>query len=158
MTRLAVLLDARARGLAPAALRRRLRSTPDLAFELVPGALSRRRSLDPSRFDGALLPLEAGTSARSVAAARRALPGRPIGGLAIAPDARALRRIARLPLDFVVEAWRPTDPAPEAVRAHLALAARPARARGAAAVHTSARRLAILTDVVKTANSILEPR
>ncbi len=159
MTRLAVLLDARARGLAPAALRRRLRPTPELEFEIVPGALSRRRPLDPSRFDGALLALHAGTSARSVATARRALPGRPIGGLALAPDPRTLRRIAQLPLDFVVEAWRPTDPAPEAVRAHLAGAA-PARSRrrGAAAVHTSARRLAILTDVVKTANSILEPR
>jgi diguanylate cyclase (GGDEF)-like protein len=153
-----VLLDARARGRAPGALRRRLRSTPEIEFELLPGALSRRRPLDPSRFDGALLVLHAGTPVGSVAAARRALPGRPIGGLAIAPDARLLRRMARLPLDFVVEAWRPADPAPEAVRVHLAAAARPARGRGAAAVHTSARRLAILTDVVKTANSILEPR
>ena len=94
-------------------------------------------------------------------AARRALPGRPVGGLAVAPDARALRRIDRLGLDFVVEAWRPSDPLPQAVLAHLQGARRPAaRARGerGAGPQTTARRLAILTDVVKTANSILEPR
>jgi diguanylate cyclase (GGDEF)-like protein len=57
-----------------------------------------------------------------------------------------------------VEAWRPSDPAPEAVRAHLEGARRPDRRRPAEASTTTARRLAILTDVVKTANSILEPR
>ncbi|HEX9186962.1 MAG TPA: sensor domain-containing diguanylate cyclase, partial [Vicinamibacteria bacterium] len=61
-------------------------------------------------------------------------------------------------IELVVEAWRPSDPAPEAVRAHLEGARRPARRRPVPASSTTARRLAILTDVVKTANSILEPR
>ena len=105
--------------------------------------------------------MSAATSVAAVRAARRALPGRPVGGLAIAPDSRALRRIGRLSLDFLVEAWGASDPRPEAVLAHLEAARRPAARTGAGegrAPQTTARRLAILTDVVKTANSILEPR
>jgi diguanylate cyclase (GGDEF)-like protein len=83
-----------------------------------------------------------------------------VGGLAIAPDAATLRRLPRLGLDFVLEIWRPGDPPPGAVLAHLH-GARRRRAGEAqtvgAALKTTAQRLAILTDVVKTANSILEP-
>jgi len=142
-----------------ASLRRRLkgaRGTLEYEFLAAPGGAR----LDPELYAGALLPVDARTSPRAVSAARRALPGRPVGGLAVAPDARALRQIHRLGLDFVVEAWRPADPRPEAVLAHLSGARRP-RARGgekASPSQTTARRLAILTDVVKTANSILEPR
>jgi diguanylate cyclase (GGDEF)-like protein len=77
----------------------------------------------------------------------------------VAPGADALRQARRLGLDFAVEAWGPSDPRPAAVLAHLAASGRP-RGRGprGAAPETTARRLAILTDVVKTANSILEPR
>jgi diguanylate cyclase (GGDEF)-like protein len=79
----------------------------------------------------------------------------------VAPDARTLRSASRLGLDFVLEAWRPGDPSAAAVLAHLKSAPRGA-ARGSedvgAALETTAKRLAILTDVVKTANSILEPR
>jgi len=147
-----------ARARAAASLRLRLKEAPGtLEYEFLPAP--GRARLDPLLFAGALLPVDARTSSRAVSAVRRAVPGRPVGGIAIAPDARALRQVQRLGLDFVVEAWRPSDPSPEAVLAHLAGARRPAR-RGnhSSPSRTTARRLAILTDVVKTANSILEPR
>ena len=165
MARLAVFLGpwppgARAGGAA--ALRRRLRGIPgqlEYEFRPAPGARG-RDALDPSRFAGALLPVSAATPAAAVRAARRALPGRPIGGVAVCPDPAALRKIERLGLDFLVEAWGEKDPLPRAVLAHLLAARRPAaRPReGGSPLQTTARRLAILTDVVKTANSILEPR
>jgi diguanylate cyclase (GGDEF)-like protein len=146
---------------AGASLRGRLKEARGaLEYEFLPAPRHGRVRLDPARFAGALLPVDGRTSQGAVSEVRRALPGRPVGGLAVAPDARALRRIRRLGLDFVIEAWRPADPRPEAVLAHLAGARRPrvqGRERGAP-TQTTARRLAILTDVVKTANSILEPR
>ncbi len=127
-------------------------------------APARKAGAGEPRFAAGLVVVSAATSAAQVSAARKALPGRPLGGLALRPGARALSRIAALELDFVVEAWRRGDPPPEAVLAHLARARRSGpkqRARReprTLAASTSARRLAILTDVVKTANSILEPR
>jgi diguanylate cyclase (GGDEF)-like protein len=165
VARLAVFLgprDSGARSGGPPSLRRRLERAAGggLEYEFLPAPARGRPRLDPRRFAGALLAVGAHTAASAVQAARRALPARPVGGLAVAPDARALRRIDRLGLDFVIEAWRPSDPLPEAVLAHLQGARRPAapRAERAAGPQTTARRLAILTDVVKTANSILEPR
>ncbi len=154
MTRVAVF--------GASSLRRRLREPPDgaLAYEFVaaPGG-DRARPLDQARFQGALLEVGRGTPLRAVKAVRRALPGRPLGGVVFCPDAETLRRLARLELDFLVEAWHPTDPSAAAVLAHLKGAARaPRERRSGARVQTSAKRLAILTDVVKTANSILEPR
>jgi diguanylate cyclase (GGDEF)-like protein len=148
-------------GRAGGPLRRRLLSTTrgEVEYEIVSRAAG-RAPLDPARFAAALLPVGAETTPGAVRAVRRALPGRPVGGLAVAPDAGTLRRIPRLGLDFVLEAWRPSDPAPEAVLAHVEGARRAGRGttRRSAAPQTTARRLAILTDVVKTANSILEPR
>jgi diguanylate cyclase (GGDEF)-like protein len=142
---------------AVASLRGRLKATRGaLEYQFLP-ARGRPR-LDPARFAGALLPVDARTPRGAVSEVRRALPGRPVGGLVVAPDARTLRRIGRLGLDFVVEAWRPADPPPEAVLAHLAGARRAKGRERGALPQTTARRLAILTDVVKTANSILEPR
>jgi diguanylate cyclase (GGDEF)-like protein len=143
-------------------LRRRLKSPPGggLAYEFVGAPGDGGGRLDAARYDAGLIAIGPRTSPLAVRRARRALAGRPLGGLAFAPDARALRRIERLALDFLLEAWQPSDPCPDAVLAHLA-DARPAAGRGrttAAAGQTSAKRLAILTDVVKTANSILEPR
>ncbi len=159
MTRIAVFLDPRTPG--GAALRRRLRGAPGvLEYEFLPDA-DARKALDPARFAGALVPLGTGSRATAVRAARRALGRRPLGGLAVAPGADVLRQTESLGLDFVVEAWGPADPRPAAVLAHLAAAGRPAgRGRGSrvSGPETTARRLAILTDVVKTANSILEPR
>jgi diguanylate cyclase (GGDEF)-like protein len=143
------------------ALRGRLKGGAGLEYEHVaPAKRGRTRPLEAARFAGGLLPVSGRSSPRQVAAARRALPGRPIGGLAVKPDAQAMRHIGGLGLDFVVEAWRPGDPAPEAVLAHVSRARRGAGPRrdSRAATLQTARRLAILTDVVKTANSILEPR
>ena len=139
-------------------LKRRLRGAPgELAYEFVsPAGVAE----NPGHFHAGLLAVTRRTAPRAVAAARRALPGRPLGGLAISPDGTTLERLARLDLDFRLEAWLPAEPVPAAVLAHLSSARRPParRARRVAPPQTTARRLAILTDVVKTANSILEPR
>jgi diguanylate cyclase (GGDEF)-like protein len=140
-------------------VRRRLQkaSGDALAYEYfpVPGA-GRLLGLDPRRFAGALVEAGAATSAAVVRRVRLALPGRPVGGVAFAPDGTTLRRLPRLGLDFALEAWRPGDPPAAAVIAHLRRARRPAGG-AATPLETTAHRLAILTDVVKTANSILEP-
>jgi diguanylate cyclase (GGDEF)-like protein len=142
------------------ALKRRLRGVRGrLVYETVPA--SGPENGDAARFAAGLLEVTRATGPRAVAAARRALPGRPIGGLAVTPDAPTLARMRGLDLDFRLEAWRPADPVAPAVLAHLEAARRPApRALGEhpTGPQTTARKLAMLTDVVKTANSILEPR
>ena len=160
MARLAVFPGAQVAG---PSLRSRLKEARGaIEYEFLPAPGRARARLDPALFAGALLSVDARTSVRAVNAVRRALPGRPVGGLVLAPDARTLRQMRRLGLDFVIEAWRPSDPLPETVLTHLQGARRPAARGGGAAgtlpTQTTARRLAILTDVVKTANSILEPR
>jgi diguanylate cyclase (GGDEF)-like protein len=141
-------------------LRGRLQGGGRLAYEHVPANGGAAARLDAARFAAGLVVVSGTTTAAALRAARRALPGRPIGGLALRPDAAALRRGRALELDFLLEAWRPGDPAAEAVLAHVRGAGRSPRARrmSPAEQKTTARRLAILTDVVKTANSILEPR
>jgi diguanylate cyclase (GGDEF)-like protein len=162
VARLAVFHEPKARasrGAGPSALRRRLPACDGVEYDFFPAPAGRGvPRLDAARYSGALLAVDGRTPRRVVQSVRQVLPGRPVGGLAFSPDARTLRHVLRLDLDFVVEAWRPSDPAPEAVRAHLEGARRPDRRRPAEASTTTARRLAILTDVVKTANSILEPR
>jgi diguanylate cyclase (GGDEF)-like protein len=144
-------------------LRRRLKEAPGgaLAYEFLrlPAGL-RGDALLPGRFSAGLIEVGARTHRRLLEAVRRALPGCPVGAVAVTPDARTLRRLARLNLDFVIEAWHPGDPCPAAVLAHLEGARRGLRGRSVAGdgSQTSSTRLAILTDVVKTANSILEPR
>jgi diguanylate cyclase (GGDEF)-like protein len=145
-------------------LRRRLESAAGgvLAYEFLPAPSETAPRLSaPGRFAGALVEVRAQTSARTVRAVREALSGRPVGGVAVAPDPRTLRRLSRLGLDFVLEAWRPGDPPAPAVLAHLQGTPRGGGVGGRdvdAVLKTTAKRLAILTDVVKTANSILEPR
>ena len=164
MARLAVFLGPPAPGARQpgrASLRRRLRDEDGLEYEFFPAPVGGEAAhLDPGRYAGALIPVDGRTTKGAIRGVRRALPGRPLGGLAFSPDPRALGHIALLGLDFVVEAWGASGPPPEAVRAHLEGARRSA-SRGqpaGGASRTTARRLAILTDVVKTANSILEPR
>ena len=99
-------------------LRGRLKRSRALEYEFVePG--NPGESLAPARYAAALIPLGAKSTPKQVARARRALPGRPLGGVAVRPDERTLRKIAQLEIDFVVEAWSKSDPPPEAVLAHL---------------------------------------
>ena len=146
-----------------ASLRRRVRGTSGgkLEYEFFPLPAARSRpDLEGADFAGALVETGKDSRARAVQAVRRALPRKPVGGLVVAPDAATLRRLPRLGFDFVLELWRPGDPSAAAVLAHLQ-GARRRRAGGTesvgVALKTTAQRLAILTDVVKTANSILEP-
>lgn len=144
------------------ALKRRLeRAAGDgLEYEFQPIPSSRSRlEISARRFAGALVDAGPETKPGTVRVVRQALPGKPVGGIAVEPDGAALRRLGQLGFDFVLEIWRPGDPTAPAVLAHLKGVRR--RGHGAipagATLRTTARRLAILTDVVKTANSILEP-
>src|SRR5262249_14941143 len=100
----------------------------------------------------------ADSSARTVRALRRALPGRPLGSLSRRPSTEALRRSRSLGFDFHQSSPAPGQPSAAEVLAHIG-ATRPRRAAPAALERgTVTKRLSILTDIVKTANSILEPR
>jgi diguanylate cyclase (GGDEF)-like protein len=145
------------------ALKRRLkgaRGTLEYTFFPLPGGAT--PPLAPGAFAGALIEVSPRTRSAAARAVRRALPGRPLGGLCLRPSAEQLRHADGLGLDFRVEGWRAGDPAPTAVLAHLENARQgsgDARRRDVAQVlRRTAKRLAILTDIVKTANSILEPR
>ena len=75
-------------------LRGRLKRSRALEYEFVePG--NPGESLAPARYAAALIPLGAKSTPKQVARARRALPGRPLGGVAVRPDERTLRRILR---------------------------------------------------------------
>jgi diguanylate cyclase (GGDEF)-like protein len=112
---------------------------------------------------GAVVELDRLKGARQLQALRRALAGRPVGSLSRRWTAEALLRSARLGFDFHLVA--DGQQAGEALRAQLD-AVRPRRARAGAdesrqveqRLRQTAQRLTILTDIVKTANSILEPR
>ena len=98
-----------------AALKRRLGRAPgaglEYEFQTLPGSRE-HLELPARRFAGALV--EAGPETRpgSVRAVRQALPGKPVGGVAVTPDGTALRRLGRLGFDFVLEVWRTGDPPP----------------------------------------------
>jgi len=144
-------------------LRRRLRGVRGaLEYTFFPLPGSKTPALAPGAFDGALIEISPRAGAAAARAVRRALPGRPLGGLCFRPNPDQLRRAEGLGLDFRVEGWRTGDPGPNTVLAHLENARQgsgEARRRDVAqALRRTAKRLAILTDIVKTANSILEPR
>ena len=142
-------------------LKRRLkgrRGALEYAFFPLPGPASPGPA--PGAFDGALIEVGPRVGPDTVRAVRRALPGRPVGAFCPRPNASQVRSADRLGLDFRIEAWRPGDPPPGAVLAHLESARQgEGRRRDVGeALRRTAKRLAILTDIVKTANSILEPR
>lgn len=103
---------------------------------------------------GALVEPAPGLRRARLAALRQALDGRPLGSLALRPTAAGLRRAQQAGFDFQLGSWGPGSPGPAEVAARMG-AARPEHS---VALPAAAKRLAILTDVVKTANSILEPR
>src|SRR5439155_1674233 len=116
---------------------------------------------DLDRFAGALVEIGNRGGAAALPALRKALDGKPVGSVSLKGDAALLRRSARLGFDFHLGSWRRGDPPAKEVLAHLG-AARRTEAGGrppmAQQLKKTAQRLAILTDIVKTANSILEPR
>jgi len=117
---------------------------------------------DLREFEGALVELTSRIGPPIVRALRDRLGGRPLGSFSRRPDARALQHSGRLGFDFHLGAWRAGDPTASAVLAHIEWARRGRRSAGTRdvgqALKKTAKRLAILTDIVKTANSILEPR
>jgi diguanylate cyclase (GGDEF)-like protein len=134
-----------------------------LSYVFFPPLQSPARAPALRAFEGALVELGRMSSAKTLRALRDALPGKAVGSLSLRPGADALRRSARLGFDFHLGSWRSGDPPPPQVLAHL----KAFRSREAAAsrrlevgrhLKKTAQRLAILTDIVKTANSILEPR
>ena len=144
-------------------LKRRLRGARGaLEYVFFPLREAARLAGRPGDLDGALVEISPRTGPGTIRAVRRALPGRPVGGLVLRPSPRLLYRADGLGLDFQVEAWRTGDPPASAVLAHLDRARRGSpegrRRDVAQALRRTAKRLAILTDIVKTANSILEPR
>jgi diguanylate cyclase (GGDEF)-like protein len=117
---------------------------------------------DLDAFDGVLLEVGATLTARRISTLRKSAGRRPVGALLVRPDAPKIARAHRVGFDFVLEAWRPGDPPVAAILAHLeasrALASVVSGRDLGLALKRTAKRLAILTDIVKTANSILEPR
>jgi diguanylate cyclase (GGDEF)-like protein len=92
---------------------------------------------------------------------RKVMDGRPVGSVSLNCDAASVRRSAQLGFDFHLGSFGRGDPPAKEVLAHLAASRRAAvggRPGMAQQLKKTAQRLAILTDIVKTANSILEPR
>ncbi len=151
-------------GSAP--LRRNLRGGAagagvEYAFFAASRAVLRR--LAGEDFAGALVELGPRSSRGALAAVRRALPDRPVGSVSIKCSREILQRSRSLGYDFHLGSWRTGDPPALEVLAHLEAAhSKNGRSRRATdkadRLRTTARRLSILTNIVKTANSILEPR
>jgi diguanylate cyclase (GGDEF)-like protein len=140
------------------AWRNRLRSGARLDYEFFPDAST---AAPRGRYAGALV--ELGRHAASVRTTlRQAWPERPLGSLSARADARARERSRRLGFDFHLGVSQGIAPKPAEVLAHL----KPRRRASAESrrvplsrqLRRATQRLAILTDIVKTANSILEPR
>jgi diguanylate cyclase (GGDEF)-like protein len=145
------------------ALRRNLQgSAAGLAYTFFP-PLERQGPLPASGFAGALVEIDGSEQAMPLKALRRALADHPLGSISLRCDAPVLKRSSALGFDFHLPSWGKGDPPAREVLAHLAVA----RSREAAgtrrkdvgrALKRTTQRLGILTDIVKTANSILEPR
>ncbi len=144
------------------ALRRNLKGEGnDLVLEFLPRGL--RRAPDLSDFDGALVEITATGGGTTLPALRDALGDKPVGSVSLRCSPATLRRSTRLGFDFHLASWGRGDPRLLEVRARLEtardLSHGRARRRGVGdQFRKTAERLAILTDIVKTANSILEPR
>jgi len=142
------------------ALRRNLRATASgLSYEFFPPLGARAPQADLDDFAGALV--ELGKRRGAVPTLRKVMDGRPVGSVSLKADAATLRRSARLGFDFHLGSFGRGDPPAKEVLAHLKAAGRVeagGRPGMAQQLKKTAQRLAILTDIVKTANSILEPR
>jgi diguanylate cyclase (GGDEF)-like protein len=144
------------------ALRRNLSATATrgLTYLFFPPLGAKGASTEvPGPVAGALVELSSGVRATTLRRVRDALGGRPVGSVSRRLDATALRRSRRHGFDFHLSSWGSGDPPGAEVLAHLAVARPETHAsRGDHDLAETTHRLAILTDIVKTANSILEPR
>jgi diguanylate cyclase (GGDEF)-like protein len=141
-------------------LRRKLRGGPRLSYEFP--ARSAVGSLEAGRFAGALVELNRSAPA-TVRALRIAWPRLPVGSLSSRDDERTVERSRRLGFDFHLKGSGDGAPPPSKVLAGFkGSREKPARASRRVPLSRQLRRvtqrLAVLTDIVKTANSILEPR
>jgi diguanylate cyclase (GGDEF)-like protein len=141
-------------------LRRKLRSGSRLSYEFP--ARAAVGSMEPKRFAGALVALNRSAPA-TVRALRLAWPRLPLGSLSPRDDERTIERSRRLGFDFHLKGEGGGAPTPSEVLAGLkGSRAKPVRASRRVPLSRQLRRvtqrLAVLTDIVKTANSILEPR
>src|SRR5262249_48066907 len=132
-------------------------------YEFFPAGAAAVRRLEPEAFEGALVELGPDGSPAPLRALRRLLGKKPVGSLSLRCDADILKRSREMGYAFRRGSWRAGDPPAREVLAHL----RAARTRDGASrkggdaqsrLRIITRRLAILTDIVKAANSILEPR
>ena len=142
------------------ALRRKLRGGPRLSYEFP--ARSAVGSLEAGRFAGALVELNRSAPA-TVRALRLAWPRLPLGSLSARDDERTVERSRRLGFDFHLKGSGDAAPPPSTVLAGLkGSREKPVRISRRVPLSKQLRRvtqrLAVLTDIVKTANSILEPR
>jgi diguanylate cyclase (GGDEF)-like protein len=143
------------------ALRRNLKVAGGrtLSCEFFPREAAGRKAPPLDGFDAALLELGGDGTARAVRALKKVLGERPLGGLVLRPDGKALARCARAGCDFQLTSWGPGDPPREEILAALEAALEPQPRRDASrALRKTSKKLQILTDIVKTANSLLEPR
>jgi diguanylate cyclase (GGDEF)-like protein len=139
------------------AWRKKLRGGPRLVYEFFPAAAT---VVPRGRFAGALV--ELGREASAVRAVLKgAWPERPLGSLSVRADRRSKERSRRLGFDFHLGGDgrpAPTDVL-ERIRPRATGAGRGSRRVPLSRqLRRATQRLAILTDIVKTANSILEPR
>jgi diguanylate cyclase (GGDEF)-like protein len=149
---------------ASPSLRRNLQgSAGALAYTFLPPLDGQVRVPDGVDFAGALVEIDGAGGAVPVKELRQALRSRPLGSVSLRCDQKILKRSAKLGFDFHLASWGKGDPPPREVLAHIDAA----RAREKAGsrrqdmgrqLKRTTQRLGILTDIVKTANSILEPR
>jgi diguanylate cyclase (GGDEF)-like protein len=143
------------------AVKRNLKGSRGLSFDFLPPLSSPEMPPHLSGVDGILVEPSPKRGPGLLRALRKMLPHVSVGALSFRPSAADLERIRELGFDFQLSSWGPGDPPAAEVLAHLTAADRavhPRKRNMALELRTTAKRLAILTDIVKTANSILEPR
>ena len=117
---------------------------------------------DTKGFDGALVELPGPAGGRALQALRKAAPRMSVGSVSCRPTVATVRRSRSLGFDFHLVSLGVGDPSSAEVLSLLAAGRTPhgKRTGGSAGRRQppTAKRLATLTDIVKTANSILEPR
>jgi len=128
-----------------------------LSYEFFPLArLAAAKEL--GSFKAGLVELSPTLRRATLQALRRRLGRKPLGSLSRKAGAATLGRSHKLGFDFHLISWGRGDPPGAEVLALIEDARQRKTRRPREAPSRSQERLAILTDVVKTANSILEPR